>query len=86
MTAETLGYLRAHLTELLPTRGFPGRDQFRFERRGVKVMLWSGPGQCDWWISSTDPHELSEATAELTDIADLRGSLWSADPTADLLP
>ncbi|MEU8074811.1 hypothetical protein AB0B31_05125 [Catellatospora citrea] len=85
LAAGTLGYLRAHFTELLPTRGFPGRDQFRFERRGVKVMLWSGPGQCDWWISGTDADELRGAVGELTSLADLRDSLWSDDPVGDLL-
>jgi hypothetical protein len=45
----------------------------------VKIMLWSGSHQCDWWLSDTDTGALAEVVTDLMDLSDLREALWSND-------
>jgi hypothetical protein len=80
-----LSHLRANFDEQPPTFGFPGATQHRFERDGVRVLLWSGTDQCDWWLSATGPAALGEAVAGLLELSDLRESLWSNDSGGDAL-
>src|SRR5215469_1898983 len=49
----SLAYLQVRLPPVVETAGWPGTRQYRFEGRGLRVMLWSYPGQCDWWISAS---------------------------------
>lgn len=60
--------------------GWPGHTVHRFEGRGVKIMLWDGPGQCDWWISAADVTTLQATATAVVPLSDLRTSLWSTDP------
>jgi hypothetical protein len=83
--AETLDLLRRLFDECLPTRGWPGDSQYRFEDRSSKIMLWLAPGQCDWWISSRDKTALREITEPLLHVSDLQHSLWSNDTGGDAL-
>jgi hypothetical protein len=85
LDAGTLDLLRGMLKERLPTAGWPTPSQHRFEDRRSKIMLWPTPGQCDWWISSTDPSALREIAERLLPVSDLRYSLWSNDTHGDAL-
>jgi len=75
----TLAYLRARYDELPSTSGWPGDLTYRFRTGDVRIMLWAGPEQCDWWMSSPDAAQRAEATAALLPYSDLRSSLWSTD-------
>ncbi len=82
---ESLQALRTRFLERPSTWGWPGVVQYRFERHGTRILLWSGPEQCDWWISSRSHDQLRDAVTELMDLSDLRASLWSNDPTGDAM-
>lgn len=82
---DSLAVLRARFDEAPATRGWPGHTQYRFEGRGVKLMLWSGSEQCDWWLSGTDTGTLTEVTRDLMDLSDLREAFWSNDLAGDAL-
>jgi len=58
-----LEYLRVRLAPAVATAGWPGARQYRFGQWDVRVMLWSGSGQCDWWISAADKLSLKAFTA-----------------------
>jgi hypothetical protein len=77
---ESLDLLRGHFDERPSTVGWPGRVQYRFEGHSTKIMLWSGPGQCDWWISSGDVSALRKVAKQVLSVSDLRTSLWSTEP------
>jgi hypothetical protein len=81
----SLAVLRARFDEVPATRGWPGHTQYRFEGRGVKLMLWSGSQQCDWWLSGTDTDTLAEVITDLMDLSDLREAFWSNDLAGDAL-
>ncbi len=77
----SLGYLQARLAQAVATTGWPGSRQYRFERRDVRVMLWSASGQCDWWISASTGPSLKAFAAGLLGLSNLRGALFSNDDT-----
>lgn len=75
-----LRWLRSTLRELPPTHAWPCRRNLRFESdAGARVALWDCTGQCDWWISSSEPETTERLARRLLDISDLRESLWSND-------
>ena len=76
---DSLGYLRARLAPAAATAAWPGSSQYRFEGQGVRVMLWSAAGVCDWWISASSQWSLKVFTAGLSGLSDLRSALWSND-------
>jgi hypothetical protein len=82
---NTLAVLRRRFHERPATQGWPGRTQYRFDADSVKIMLWSGSQQCDWWLSGTDTDALAEIITDLIDLSDLRGALWSDDVAGDAL-
>lgn len=75
----SLGYLQARLAPAVATAGWPGPRQYRFEHRDVRVMLWPGSGQCDWWISASNKLSLKAFAAGLPDLSNLRQALYSND-------
>jgi hypothetical protein len=75
----SLGHLRALLSPAVSTAGWPGSRQHRFEGLGVRVLLWSAAGQCDWWISAATEEPLRAFTAGLLELPGLHGTLWSND-------
>jgi hypothetical protein len=77
LDTATLAVLRDRFREVFPTRGWPARQQYRFEGPDIKIMLWSGQGQCDWWLSAADAATLEPVTRDLLALSDLRSSLWS---------
>ncbi len=81
----TLASLRSRFDEVPSTMGWPGEVTYRFRTSAVRIMLWSGPDQCDWWISGTDIGRLAETTAALLPYSDLRSSLWSNDVAVQTL-
>jgi hypothetical protein len=83
--SESLAFLRHRFVEVLPTTGWPANAQHRFEDGPVKVMVWSGGDQCDWWISGTDHVALAAVVKELLSLSDLRSTLWSNDPDGESL-
>jgi hypothetical protein len=85
LDGATLGELRRQFEQRPPTMGWPGHTVHRLERRGVKIMLWDGPGQCDWWISAADVTTLKATAAAVLPLSDLCTSLWSTDPEGTAL-
>jgi hypothetical protein len=47
------------------------------------MLLWSGTGQCDWWISSTDAAARRSLVDRLRLLSDLEISMWSDDAAAE---
>jgi hypothetical protein len=81
----SLGHLQARLAPAVATAGWPGSRQYRFEGRGVQVMLWSQAGQCDWWVSAVSEASLRQFTAGLLDLPGLGQALWSNDEDGERL-
>jgi hypothetical protein len=77
-------HLRDHFQRATETAGWPTRKQYRFERGDVRLMLWSGAEQCDWWISGpTD--QVHRVVGELRPLSNLTGALWSNDKQGQAL-
>jgi hypothetical protein len=74
---ETL--LASRLTIGPTTWGWPCRRNLRFggDTDGISVSLWACAGQCDWFISGSDPATIERWVAELVSYSDLSSSLWS---------
>jgi hypothetical protein len=82
---KSLAGLRSNFDQRPLTHGWPWHTQYRFERDGVAILLWSGPDQCDWWLSAADDALLLEVVARPLDLSDLAESLWSNDVAGDAL-
>lgn len=78
---DQLRYLQERLAPGTETVGWPGPRQYRFEdaRHDVRVMLWSGPEQCDWCVSGSRD-ALRVFTTGLLALPGLSEALWSNDP------
>ncbi len=74
----SIEYLNEHFEKRWTTRGWPCAENLRFQRDGLKVMLWSCVGQCDWWISGPAP-ALGAILDDLSALSDLKTALWSND-------
>lgn len=61
------------------TAGWPGLRQYRFEGRGVQVLLWSLRDRCDWWIAAEAEEPLRAFAAGLRELPGLQDTLWSND-------
>jgi hypothetical protein len=85
LDADAEAFLRARYRELPGTAGWPARRNLRFEGRGVRLELWAGGEQCDWFVWSSDPAALTAELAALLAISDLRESLWAASPAGRTL-
>jgi hypothetical protein len=79
LTQSELDYLRARLSPAVSTAGWPGDRQYRFEGRGVQVLLWAAHGWCERWISAETEEPLRAFAAELLELPGLRDNLWSND-------
>jgi hypothetical protein len=76
---HSIGHLKALLSPAVATAGWPGSRQYRFQGLGVRVLLWSAAGQCDWWISADGEQHLRAFAAGLLALPGLRRTLWSND-------
>jgi hypothetical protein len=77
---NSLGYLRQRFAEAAATTGWPGLRQYRFEGQGVRVMLWSWTGRCDWWISASSEQSVKTIAPGLLELSsDLHSALLSGD-------
>jgi hypothetical protein len=75
---RTLGALRAAWQEQWITFGWPGMRNRRFQQGRVRLMLWDGEGQCDWWVSGP-VDDLRRVLPALRGMSNLRSALWSND-------
>jgi hypothetical protein len=82
--AATIERLNRSFSPAIATSGWPGAEQLRFQRRGVRIMLWSAQDQCDWWISGP-LEEVRSALEEVATLSDLLEALWSNDEQGVML-
>jgi hypothetical protein len=83
LDATDLAFLRSRFSENPTTHGWPGDNQYRFERGDSRVLIWDAEHQADWWISATTEASLAGLTRELWRCADLPQSLYSNDPRGE---
>jgi hypothetical protein len=79
LRGDDLAFLRRGFTAKATTHGWPGDNQYRFERGDVRILIWDGEHQADWWIAASEPAGLAAIATELWDCGGLRDSLWSND-------
>jgi hypothetical protein len=78
-----LAFLRSRFSEKATTHGWPGDNQYRFERGDSRLLVWDGDGQADWWVSAATEASLEDLVREIWGCADLTSSLWSHDPRGE---
>ena len=74
-----LAFLQKHFEHAPTTHGWPGDNQYRFQRGDHCVLVWDSPDRADWCITATSEDGLAKLAAELWGCGDLRKSLWSND-------
>lgn len=74
----SLRELRANWHAESLTFGWPARANYRFERDSLRLMIWAGREQADWWLSGP-PAELEIALPSLRELSNLDDALWSND-------
>jgi hypothetical protein len=79
LRSDDLAFLRRSFEARATTHGWPGDDQYRFERGDARILIWDSEGQADWWITATTPGGLAALVAELWNCGGLRRSMWSND-------
>jgi hypothetical protein len=83
LEAKDLASLRSRFSERASSQGWPGDNQYRFERGDSRVLVWDGEYQADWWLSATTEANLAGLVRELWECADLQESLYSSDPRGE---
>jgi hypothetical protein len=76
---KDLAFLRSRFSENPTTHGWPGDNQYRFERGDARVLIWDSEDQADWWVSATTEASLASLARELWGCAGLSGFLYSND-------
>ena len=77
---ETLRSLGSRYSEQVTTLGWPGRENRRYEGRdGLRLTIWSGPRQCDWFIAADHQAAVERALSWLSSQSNLELALWSND-------
>jgi hypothetical protein len=80
LTPETEIYLRKHLRPAITTWGWPTRRVQRLGASdGLRILLWDGPAQCDWFVSAPEPAVLGRWLHRLMTVDGLADALWSND-------
>jgi len=79
LVADDLRFLRQWFEVLPATQGWPGENQYRFQRDHARILVWDGESQADWFVSATSEAGLEAVLGELWSCGDLRRSLWSND-------
>jgi hypothetical protein len=79
LRAQDLGFLRENFTEEPSTHGWPGNNQYRFQRGDSRILIWDSDDQADWFITASTEEHLAEVARELWRCGDLSSSLWSND-------
>jgi hypothetical protein len=76
---DDLAFLQRCFEARATTHGWPGDNQYRFERCDARFLVWDGEDQADWWITATTAGGLAALVSELSNCGELRRSLWSND-------
>jgi hypothetical protein len=79
LRGNDLRFLQRAFGARATTHGWPGDNQYRFERGDARILIWDSEGQADWWITATTPEGLASLIGELGNCGGLRTSLWSND-------
>jgi hypothetical protein len=61
LRSEDLAFLRRGFGARATTHGWPGDHQHRFERADVRILIWDGEDQADWWVTATTAGDLDGA-------------------------
>jgi len=77
LRTDDLRFVRDHFEEKPATHGWPGENQYRFQRGDARLLIWDGEDQADWYITDKTEVGLASVTRELWDCGGLRTSLWS---------
>jgi hypothetical protein len=80
---RTLAFLRGRFSENTSSHGWPGDNQYRFERGDARLLIWDSESQADWWVSATTETSLASLVRELWGCAALPRSLYSNDPRGE---
>ena len=79
LRGDDLAFLQRSFGARATTHGWPGDNQYRFERGDARILIWDGEDQADWWITAFSSGSLAAIVAELWSCGGLRTSLWSND-------
>jgi hypothetical protein len=84
LSEGALDHLRQHFHETVRTYGWPGDDQYRFEGDGLRLLLWSVPGdQTDWILSADNEPSLAEGARKIWHLDDVGKAFWSHKKKSD---
>jgi hypothetical protein len=79
LRSDDLAFLRRSFGAWATAHGWPGDNQYRFERGDARILVWDGEDQPDWWITAATDGGLAAVVTELRRCGTLRTSLWSND-------
>jgi hypothetical protein len=77
LRSNDLAFLRQGFSARATTHGWPGDNQYRFERGEARILIWDGEDQADWWITAATAAGLAAVVAELRHCGTLGTTLWS---------
>jgi hypothetical protein len=75
-TAEALAELRNRFNESLPTFGWPGCTQHRFEGKDTAILIWAAENQADWFVGAGDATLLRTSLQTVWNLDSLGQSLY----------
>jgi hypothetical protein len=76
---DALAALMAGFAAGPATAWWPTAVQHRFARDTARILLWSDPAQCDWWVSAGEPADLERTVRDVLPLSNLREAMWSVD-------
>lgn len=82
---QDLATLGSRLQGLTTTWNWPGAENYRFATAGLRLILWSAPRQCDWYLFAACEEAFVRAARLVLPLSNLRQSLYGIDENSTSL-
>ncbi len=79
LRVDDLSRLRSNFHEGPATFSWPGKENHRFSDEGMRILIWSNPGQADWRLSAKTSESLFELTKRVWVCSNLSRALYGRD-------
>lgn len=79
LSPAALDFLSREFARVLHSEGWPADRQYRFQRPGQRILIWSGDRQADWWLAAEDSNSLAALVRSVWQCDRVGNSLWSND-------
>lgn len=79
LSATTLALLSREFERVTDSHGWPSDHQYRFQKLDQHILIWSGRGRTDWWLSAGSEESLAKLARAVWEYDGVGKSFWSTN-------